>query len=211
MDFNEEMNSVKNAKTGASYIDTSGIMLVSLKGYKLVTPDKGTPYLEVTFETVVPEGDTPQVNTTRLYRVKDGDSPESAEWKLKRIKELLMNAGANFDLQGEEVIKSAIGKQVQALFKEVEYIGYDKNNMNKPGIRTKIEYSFSAKVDATINGNQSYLYSKLSEKDAKKLEGELVTWNRDNPSSTSQSETPAQAPVQSSESAEPKEDDDLPF
>lgn len=204
MSFEDEMNAVKNAETTGNYISKACVELVTIKGYKMSPADhKGCPFIEFTFETA---NAAKEINTTRLYRVRETDSPETIEYKNKRLKELLENAEADFTLKGEQVIKSAVTKKVKALFKEVEYIGYDKNNNNKPEVRTKIEYSFSGKADGTINGNQSYLFSALRDSDRNKFEGELAKWMRDFPAGT----TPQQSNAEPVE-APSNDDDDLPF
>ena len=206
MSFEDEMNAVKNAETTGNYISKACVELVTIKGYKMSPTDAkftGCPFIEFTFETA---NAAKEINTTRLYRVRDGDTADTREFKNKRLKELLENAGADFTLKGEQVIKSAVTRKVQALFKEVEYIGYDKNNNNKPEVRTKIEYSFSGKADGTINGNQSYLFSALRDSDRNKFEGELAKWMRDFPAGAAPQQSNA-APVE----APSNDDDDLPF
>lgn len=206
MSFEDEMNDVKNAETSANYIKKAGIEIVTIKGYKMSPSDhKGCPFIEFTFETI---DDSKSINTTRLYRVRETDSVETKEYKNKRLKELLENAGADFALKGEQVVKSSVGKQVQALFKTVEYIGYDNNNNNRPEIRTKVEYSFSAKVGDTINGNQSYLFSALREKDMKKYQGDLAKWDRDFPSGQA---APIAPPAEPENTGNQEDEDDLPF
>jgi hypothetical protein len=193
--FDDEMKDIAKAELGGNYITKPGVEIVTLKSYKMSPTDasfKGCPYVEVTFETI---DDTKSINTARLYRVRPQDTESSKEWKLKRIKELFTNAGANWELKGEAVIASAMGNQVKALFKEKEYVGVDGNNNNKPEIRTKIEYSFSARADAEINGNQSYLRGPLDEKGQAQLAADLEKWNRDNPQDTAPAEQVAAAPV----------------
>jgi hypothetical protein len=178
MDFNTEMNSISNQELKTNnFINKPGIERVIIKDYQLVSPENRTPYLELNFET---DNDEKLTLKQRFYRVKQGDLPSSAEWKQERIKRVLANAGCNFELTGEEVIKSALNKPFNVLFKESEYIGYNKDLNNKPEIKTKIEYSFSEPINKEITGNQSYFYSKLRDTDQAKFEGELLMWNRDN-------------------------------
>jgi hypothetical protein len=202
MNFNNEMNGIANYEIKSnSYINKPGIEEVVITKYELVNPDKGTPYLELTFQTA---DDNKLSLSQRFYRVKDGDSEESASFKLDRIKRVLINAGANFNLTGEEVLKSSLNNKFQVLFKQVEYIGYDKDNANKPIIKTKIEYSFSEPIGKEINGNQSYFYSKLRDRDQLKFDGELKNWERDNSSSQ-----PTNNVI--NEESSTTTDDDLPF
>lgn len=206
MDFNTEMNSISNQQLKTNnFLNKAGIEKVIIKDYQLVSPEKGTPYLELNFETINEEKLTLK---QRFYRVKAGDSPESAEWKQERIKRVLSNAGCNFSLTGEEVIKSALNKPFNVLFKQVEYIGYNKDFNNKPEIRTKIEYSFSEPINKEITGNQSYFYSKLRDKDQAKFEGELLMWNRDNPSTSNNTSNEVNNNVDNTTILE---NDDLPF
>jgi len=179
MSFDEEMNDVKNAETSGEYIKKPCVEVVTLKSYKMSPNDhKGCPFIDIVFHT---DGEVKLSNTARLYRVREGDSEDTKKFKNKRIKELLINAGADFNLTGEAILKSAMDKKVKALFKTVEYIGVDSNNFNKPEIRTKIEYSFSVKADEDLQGNQSYFHTPLNEKGQKQLAGDLAKWERDNP------------------------------
>jgi hypothetical protein len=191
MSFDDEMKNAGNAVTGGSYISKPCVEIVTLKSYKMSPNDhKGCPYIEVMFETV---GEEKLSASTRLYRVREGDSEGAIEFKNKRIKELFTNAGGDFALKGEAIIKSAMGGRVKALFKEQEYIGVDGNNNNKPEIRTKIEYSFSTKEDLEIKGNQSYFKSPLNDKALKQYEGDLAKWERDNGSSEASTAQPVEA------------------
>jgi len=212
MSFEDEMNDIKKAETTGNYIRKACVEIVTIKSFKMSPKDHaGCPFIEFVFETTNAEK---AISTNRLFRVREGDSPEIIEFKNKRLKELLENAGADFKLKAEQVIASAVGKKVRALFKEVEYIGYDKDNFNKPEIRTKIEYSFSAKAENEINGNQSYLFSALREKDRNKFNGELEKWNRDNPSTnntTSEPKSATQELLDEGNDSPAEEDDDLPF
>jgi hypothetical protein len=204
MDFNEEMNSIGKAEVSAAYIDAPCVEKVVIKDYKLVNPDKGTPYLEVIFETI---DASKRTNKARLYRAKDGDSEQGRAWKLKRIKELMVNAGCElnedgtFKLQGEEVLKFVKGKTVNALFKSVEKIGYNKDENNKPNIFTMIEYSFSSHANKDIVGNASYLQQTLSDKDRAKFDGEMTMWMRDNGGSTATPTTQPDAIVEAQANA----------
>ena len=51
--------------------------------------------------------------------------------------------------------------------------------MNKPIVKTKIEYSFSVKATDELIGNQSYFKNFLKDADRMKFEGELAKWGRD--------------------------------
>jgi len=211
MSFDDEMKGIKNAETSGSYISKPCVELVTIKGYKM-SPENhtGCPFIEFTFETAGKD-----INNSRLYRVNTGDSPEKAEIKNKKLKELMENASADFTLKGEQVVKSIVGKKVKALFKSKEQIGADKNNMNKPIIWNKIEYSFSAKPDAEIKGNQSYFYTPLSPADQAKYQGELAKWERDNLTlvKTTIATAGAQVTQAMPDVSTPKidETDDLPF
>jgi hypothetical protein len=210
MSFDDEMKDAQKAETGGNYINAACVERVILKSYKMSPTDasfNGCPYIEVTFETV---NSAKEINTTRLYRVRPTDSDSSKEWKLKKIKELFTNLGADWSLGGENTIKSALNKEINALFKEVEYVGYDKNNNNKPLIRTKIEFSFSSAPDVELKGNQSYFRNPLNEKDQSKLANELEKWLRDNPQGGQAQPTQATAPTSAAvDPANPV--DDLPF
>ena len=208
MNLDDEMKDIGNAELGGNYINSPCVEVVTIKGYKMSPTDAnftGCPYIEVTFEK---DNETKEINTSRLYRVRPTDGDSAKEWKLKRIKELFSNAGADWSLKGENVIKSAVGKKVNALFKEVEYIGVIADLNNKPEIRTKIEYSFSAKADSVIKGNQSYLRTPLDEKGQLQLAADLEKWTRDNPKGGTNT------PIVSNDPAPVVKDgevDDLPF
>jgi len=181
MSLEDEMNDIANAETSGKYLSKPCVEVVTIKSYKMspTTADfKGCPYIEFVFET---KGENKESNSTRLYRVREGDTPDTKEFKNRKIKELLTHAGADFTLGGEKVIISAIGKEVKALFKEVEYPGVDAALNNKPNIKTKIDYSFSTFPDKDIKGNQSYLFTPLNPKDKAKFDGDLAKWERDNP------------------------------
>ena len=156
--------------------------MVTIKDYKMSPNDhKGVPFIEFTFETMGDENGANKASTnSRLYRVQQGDSESKKAIKNKKIKELLQNAGADFSKKGEEVVKSSIGKVINALFKQSEYIGVNKDENNKPVIKTKVDYSFSAPKNKAIQGTRKYLYSVLNEQDQNKFEGLLAQWERDN-------------------------------
>lgn len=179
MSFDDEMKAVASAETAGKYISEPCVEVVTLKSYKMSESDyKGCPYIEVVFET---DNSEKAINTSRLYRVRDTDKPEVAEIKNKRIKELFENAEADFTLSGEQIIKSAIGKKVKALFKKSEYQGADAALNNKPIIKTKIEYSFSTNANSEITGNQSYFHTPLNPKALAKFNADMERWERDNP------------------------------
>jgi len=179
MSFEDEMNAIENVETSGKYIQEACVEIVTIKAYSMSASDyKGVPYVEFTFETT---NEDKAINTSRFFRVKPDDKPDVAGFKMKKLKELLENAGADFTLKGEQVIKSAIGLTVKALFKKVEYGGVDGNLNNKPIIKTKIEYSFCTKTDDTIKGNQSYLYTPLNAKSLAKFNADMAKWERDNP------------------------------
>ena len=182
MSFDQEWDDIVGAETSGNYIDQPGVCLVTIKGYKMSPNDhKGVPFIEFTFETLGDENGANKASTSsRLYRVQSGDSETKKAIKNKKIKELLQNAGADFGKKGEDVVKSSIGKVINALFKQSEYISVNKDENNKPVIKTKVDYSFSAPKNKDIQGTRKYLYSVLNEQDQNKFEGLLAQWNQDN-------------------------------
>ena len=218
MNIEDEMNDIANAETSGGYIDSAGTYLVLIKNIESSPANHtGCPYFEITFETV---DDAKNINSTRLFRTREGDKPEAAAIKKKKIKELLQNAGADFSLKGMAIIKSAIGKKVQALFRKSEYPGVDGDLNNKPIIKTKIEYSFSGPANSELEGKQSYLFKSLSDSQIKTMEADMDKWERDNPTlvdgssqTTSETDT-ALTSTPIAENTEDKgigEEDDDPF
>ena len=178
MSLENEIDDIFSTDLGGNYISSPCVEIVTLKSYELSPKNhKGTPYIEITLETT---NDVKEINKARLFRVKEDDSTDVANWKKKKMKELFENANADFTLKGESVIKSAIGNQVKALFKEVEFEWTDANQNNMPILKTKIEYSFCAKPGKEIKGNQSYFRTPLNEKGMLAYKANLSKWERDN-------------------------------
>jgi hypothetical protein len=211
MDFNNEMNQIKSAESSSKYIDEPCVVAVEVVSYKLSESDasyKGNPYLEVTVKTVTDNANDAKIKSITFYRTKDGDSEKAKEFKLKRMKEFMENAEADFSKQGEEVLKDIVGKRLKCLFKNVEYIGKDKDNYNKPVIKSVIEYSFSKKVNEQISGNQSYFHTPLKEVEMEKYKQQLAIWERDHGQSPASNEQGQDEPGFTAPSSQ---NDDLPF
>ncbi len=177
-DFNDEFKAAGETPRN-TYIRNSGMYNVTISKVELseiAKPDyKGNPFMQVTF--VTEEGER---SVASLYRPREGDDEEKAGFKLKKIRELFENAGIDMKIQGSEALKQLPGKKVRGLFKQVEYLGYNKDENNRPTIKTKIEYSFSIKIGETIEGNQSYFFTALSETNRTKYDMEFEKWERSN-------------------------------
>lgn len=177
-DFNAEFKNIANVEMGGNYISTPGVHIVAITKAQLseqANPSHtGTPYIEFTFKTA--EGGLE--NTTKLYRVKDGDSPDTQKYKNQKLREIFENAGISLEQQGVSALQNIIGKQIKALFRSEEYVGYDKTNANKPIVKSIIKYLYSSKANAALQGNESYFKSALKEKERKRYEFELAEWNK---------------------------------
>jgi len=209
MDFNAEMNSIGNADLGSKYINEPCVKLVMIKSYKLdVTEINKKPYLEIVFETIpVADGEDKMLHTHKFWRVTDTDTEQVKEIKNKRIKELLMNAGADFKLPGEQVLQSIVGNRVYALFKVVEKSIEDKNNHGMPIIKDIIEYSFSSTPDKPIVGTQKWFRTPLSPEKRQQHDVKLAKWQQEYGSNP----TPKVGATESQPSPNTGNDDDLPF
>lgn len=220
-DFDNEWETgISKEETSTNYINEPGVSLVTIKGFKLSPKDHtGVPYIEFTFETLGDEkGMNKAIGMTRLYRVQESDNEQKRSIKQKKIKELMANAGADMSKKGTEVLQDSIGKTINALFKQSEYIGFIKDENNKPVIRTKVDYSFSAPKNKQIEGSRKYLYGTLNESKMKEFEGKLKLWGRDNgvDVNSQQNSAPTQEEYQNQGAGEspainPEDDDDADF
>ncbi len=187
MNLNEELNLVKNYDNSGKYINEPGVFIVEIKSYSTSENKKdykGNPFIEFTVED-----EKNRSNTITFYRITGKESENAREFKLRRLKEFFTNAGYDDSLEGEEQIKSVIGKKVKALFKKVEYIGKEKDNYNKPVIKEITEYSFSVKIDETIKGNQSYFHTQLKPSEIDKFKERLADWEAEHKNSANQTAT----------------------
>lgn len=209
MSFDKEFESiVKQESSGGKYISIPGVFVVEITGCKLSDDIekkdfKGTPYILFTFKT-----DEDLTSDQKFHRVKDGDSEKAIEYKQSKIKELFANAGVNLAESGAKALIEIAGKKVKALFRTEEYVGYDKDNQNKPIIKEVIKYLYSGPADAKLAGKQSYFQKPLNEKDKAKYDAELKKWNRDNPSDASPE---AKAEPTKDDDSKVEANDDLPF
>lgn len=213
MNLNDELNLVKDFKNSGKYINEPGVFIVKITGYQTSESKKdykGNPFIEFTVQDVESEKE----NTITFYRITGKESDTAREFKLKRLKEFLANANYNDTLNGEDAIKSVIGNRVKALFKQIEYVGKDKDNYNKPVIKTAIEYSFCAAEHNTIKGNQSYFFTPLKPAKMEQYKERLADWESEHKPSqaaATQGKPASDKGLDDDNSIGDTEGDDLPF
>lgn len=198
MSFKDELNAIKKTETSAKYITKPGVQLLKVTNYSLSEKDenyKGKPYIE--FNMVNADG---EITNAKFYRAQKDDSDTAKDFKRKQLKEFFDNVGADFELEGEEFLKSAVNKKLKVLLREEEYIGKDKTNNNKPEIKSIVRYAWSAAEDGEIGGNQSHLHKKLDEKRMTQYKAQLDAW-----------ESEFGAGDAAMPETEQEADDDLPF
>lgn len=205
MSWDKEFQSAeKQEVTGGKYISTPMVALVEVTEVKL-SEDKdpkytGCPYLEVAFKVVNDEKNNDKVNTSKFFRTRDSDSEDVRGYKLEGIKKFFTNAGVDMKVAGAKALAEVIGKQLKVLFRSEEYVGYDKNNNNKPVIKTTIKYLYSGPANEELEGQMKYFTKALVGKDVAKFELESKKWETDNN---------AQKPADMTGGAEAKADDEI--
>ena len=208
MTLNDELNLVKDFKNTSKFINEPCVLIVKIISYETSESKKdykGNPFIEFDLED-----EDGRRNTVTFYRITGKETDKAREFKIKRLKEFLANAEYDESLEGEEAIKSVVGKKVKALFKKVEYIGKDKDNFNKPIIKEVIEYSFCAKVNDTIKGNQSYFHTPLKPIKLEQFKERLAEWEAEHkPTKSKEKDEGLSAPK--TDSIEDENGDDLPF
>jgi hypothetical protein len=137
---------------------------------------KGCPYMEVEFKDKATE----ELNTSKFFRTRDTDSEDVRGYKLKGIKEFFMNAGIDMKVSGSKALVEVVGKEIKALFRAEEYVGYDKNQLNMPVIKESIRYLYSGPVGEELTGKSNYMRKILKADEKAKFDAEMATWNRDN-------------------------------
>lgn len=212
---NEFANAEKQETSGGNYISSPMVALVEVAEVKL-SEDKdpkytGCPYLEVTFKIAKGEKNEGQQNTSKFFRVRDKDGEDTRGFKLDAIKKFFTNAGVDMKIAGAKALVEVVGKQLKVLFRSEEYVGYDKNNNNKPTIKTTIKYLYSGPAGEELQGQTKYFTKGLVGKDVAKFELESKKWEEDN-----NAQKPASMSTDgdkgSDDTIEPKSDnDDLPF
>jgi hypothetical protein len=204
-----EFAEISKADLGPNYINESGVKLVTIKDVKLSesnTDYKGNPYIEITLEDK--DG---AINNAKFFRVTENDSDNAKKVKTKMLKEIFINAKAD-----QSKIKSPIdylnsikGNKIKVFFRKEEYIGYDKDNFNKPIIKTIVKYAWSAEENGNIFGNQSHLLKPLNEDKKNKFNFELEQWEKNN--NTQQGAISIDNEISFKTSESNKEDDNFPF
>ena len=213
MSWEDEFKQAEQAEVSNSkYMNTPRATIVEVMSCKLsedINKDhKGCPYMEVEFR----DTNTEELNTSKFFRTRAEDSEETKGFKLKGIKEFFMNAGIDMKTAGAKALVEVVGKQLKALFRSEEYIGYDKDQNNMPVVKTTIRYLYSGPIDQEFSGSSKYFNKILKADEKAKFDAELKTWERDNKASSEKAaaDTKANTP-----STEPRGDeggnDDLPF
>jgi hypothetical protein len=216
MSFDKEFEDIaKQEVSGGSYISTPGIYKVEISENGKLSNDiekkdfKGCPYLEIKFKS-----EDGLMNTTKFFRKRDTDSEEVVGYKQEAMNKFFTNAGVNLKESGMKALVEIKGKFINVLFRNEEYLGYDKNNNNMPVVKSGIKYLYSGPGDQELQGDSKYLHKALVPKDQAKFEAELKKWKRDN---DVKEETPSAESAPEAKTEEKKDDskvdekDDLPF
>lgn len=217
MSWDKEFQSAERQEvTGGKYISTPMVALVEVTEVKL-SEDKdpkyaGCPYLEVTFKVVNDEKNNDKVNTSKFFRTRDTDSEDVRGYKLESIKKFFTHAGVDMKVAGAKALVEVIGKQLKVLFRSEEYVGYDKNNSNKPTIKTTIKYLYSGPASEDLEGQMKYFTKALVGKDVAKFELESKKWVEDNGAAPAPMSTDGDK-GKADDAIEPLKEgnDDLPF
>lgn len=172
----------------SNYISKPGVYDVTVDGF-IVSEDlddySGKPYVEFSINT--PDELTSRI---RFYRPNDGDTEKVVEIKKQRMRDFLKNLGCDVDaVIGLDLLKSSVGRSVRALFKDREYIGFDKENGEKPEIKTITEYSFSYAPNAKEMVKESYLYAALSSEEQGRFDNLITDWKKSNEATTNDAPT----------------------
>lgn len=187
LDLKNEFSQINNAKV-ASYIDSPGVYLVQVEKVEVSEEKKDykkTPF----FSFYVKEVNGQKTNIITLYRATNNDTPDAREVKLKRLKEFFLSLGVDLTKDSTDILKDCVGKQLKALYKQVEKIKYDKNANQMPYIFRSVEYSFSKPANEDLVGNHSYFYNNLNHKEQARFEDEYARWEKENPSTGNNSTT----------------------
>lgn len=213
---NEFANAEKQESSGGNYISSPMVALVEVTEVKL-SEDKdkaytGCPYLEVTFKIAEGEKNAGQQNTSKFFRVRDKDGEDTRGYKLDAIKKFFTNAGVDMKVAGAKALVEVVGKKIKVLFRSEEYVGYDKNNSNKPVIKTTIKYLYSGPADEELQGQTKYFSKGLVGKDVAKFELESKKWVEDNGAAPAPMSTDGDK-GKADDAIEPLKEgnDDLPF
>lgn len=213
-----EWEETKKSKGRSSFISEPGVYLI---GFKSITFSEEDPAYEAECKTgkkrrflefdVV--SDQNQTSKIRMYRAKEGDTEKTKGIMIGSIKDLLKNAGADDSLPGQAYPRSVVGKTVNALFKQEEYIGYDATKNKMPVVKSIVKFSFSKPKNEQISANQGHLHARMKESELKKFEFEYAKWKQENPTLVEGAEQNlAQHSNQTnSNMSQSIVDDDLPF
>jgi len=215
MSWDKEFQSAeKQEVSGGKYISSPMVALVEVTECKL-SEDKdpkytGCPYLEVTFKVTDGNKNDGQMNTSKFFRTRDTDSAETRGFKLEGIKKFFTHAGVDMSVAGAKALVEVVGKQLKVLFRSEEYVGYDKDNNNKPVVKTTIKYLYSGPADEELGGQMKYFTKGLGAKDIAKFEFESKKWEADNAANKPADMTSGVGAVVSDDTIAPA-NDDLPF
>jgi hypothetical protein len=174
---NDEFEAMKSVEASKKYISTPGVhicKILSIENSDNIKGYTGKPYLKIELEN-----QNGEINTTRYYRVTPNDSDNAAKFKHQRLKEFFEASKADFS-SASAMIKTAVGKKIQVFFRKEEFIGIDKEQNDKPVIKTKLEVLFVKSIDADIVGNQSWMFKGLTEEMQAKFKSQKDLWEIQN-------------------------------
>jgi len=208
MSFFNQFNDIANAKGGGGsnggYEDRPGWYLCTIKEVN-VSPDNhpGAPYIEFKMRT-----EEDKMITAKLWVARPSDAEKTQANKNKRIKEFFEDAGVSLSNGPEEAIKEIVGKQLNCAFQQREYVGKDRDQGDKPVIRTVLNFYYSKKVgDKYEPLNESNSVQRLSKSDEMKYQQTMTMWEKQNAAKNPQrTEVDAER-----EASVEQEDDELPF
>lgn len=175
-EFASLAESANNSNGG--YIDQAGVYDVTITSAELSPADIKNPFLELKFKTQ--DG---KLSTYKMGRVYEGLNEKAKKIRTDNLLELFKAAEIKISPDGEQMVKDLVGKQIRVLFREREYVGYDKDNNNKPLRKSLIEFSYCRKLGAQMNAKQSYLLKTLDNRDESRYQQELQYWEKQNASS----------------------------
>lgn len=139
------------------------------------------------------------------------DSEKAFEIKTKIWNEFVENCGVNPKQELEDIVAELSGKQVKCVLRLKEKVIFGKED-GKPLIVKNIEYYYSSSMDKQLKFNHDKLDAKLTDWESNFYNTKLKEWEAANPqqSQPEQQDEGGMADIPMP-SADPDDDDDLPF